>query len=307
MNKLMVLFVMTTYVLNCVAQKNALYEFKFYFEDAAGYKDTILYRADTSIVDNLNRPDDDLNLEWGEFIDDSPFDSIFEVRAKSKFEILGSFYQNIILGVRDQGLACNAPDPLLIFVYTKNWPVTMTWDPKKFNNQPCLNGSVVSPDADYEKKWRFSDPVPIGPIACLSNDTSYTRDLRFIPLLKKFELPILIQHDVTGLGKIDITALGIDFGPPYFKLCNTLIGTNDLKSNEFFIQSTIVENELTIFTTIVDVKSYTIFDLQGIVTLKNKFNESTHKINVESLKNGIYFLQSKSLNGKPMNQKFVKI
>ena len=45
MNKLMVLFVMTTYVLNCVAQKNALYEFKFYFEDAAGYKDTILYRC----------------------------------------------------------------------------------------------------------------------------------------------------------------------------------------------------------------------------------------------------------------------
>ncbi len=217
--KNILIIIQIIFSLNCLAQRNAQFEMSFYFEDAGGNKDTILFRADSSIKDKY-----DLNPEWGEAIDNSPFDSVFEVRAKPKFNIAGDFFQNIILTANnvDQADGCIVPNPFLIFVYTKNWPITMTWNQSYFRNHPCLYGSVGSPDSDYSKKWLFNDPVPIREVACLGNSNSFTKNLSEQALFKNWELPYETQHDVIGLGKLNITAIGIHFGSPYFNLCDSL-------------------------------------------------------------------------------------
>jgi len=308
MKILFIIFFVNILVFNCQAQKKALYNLSFYFEDAAGNKDTIIFRADTAIIDNPSRSDDDWNPDWEEIIDNSPFDSIFEVRAKPKFEIAGDFYQNIILRAVDEEPkeGCIAPDPLLMFVYSKNWPVKMSWDQFYYRNHPCLYGSVGSPDSDYEQKWLFKDPVPIRPVACLGSSNSFTKDLRLEVLEKNFELPIVTEHFISGQGIQYISAIGIDFGPPYFHLCDTLTLTQDLESDQFLIYPTIAQNEITIISSNLNPKICTIFEINGITAMTSKFKENKFIMNIRTLVNGIYFLQIKNSNGTIITKKFAK-
>ncbi len=71
-NKLLI-FILTICFSTGYAQRKAEFEMYFYFEDAAGYRDTIFFRADSSIIDIDTIFNDGLNPEWGETIDNSAF------------------------------------------------------------------------------------------------------------------------------------------------------------------------------------------------------------------------------------------
>ena len=58
-------------------QETAFFELPLYFEDAAGNKDTIIIGYDERIPYNST----EINESFGEILIDTPFDSIFEVRA----------------------------------------------------------------------------------------------------------------------------------------------------------------------------------------------------------------------------------
>ncbi|MBK9106885.1 MAG: T9SS type A sorting domain-containing protein [Saprospiraceae bacterium] len=292
---------------NCWGQRKAQFEMSFYFQDASGNKDTIVFRADSSIIDEITF-DDDWNPEWGEIIDNSPFDSTFEVRAQPKFAIGGDFYQNIILTANDvdQPDGCIVPNPLLIFVYTKNWPVTMTWDRSYFRNHPCLYGSVGSPDSYYSQKWLFNDPVPIREVACLANNKTYTKDLRPELLEKNFELPFITQHIILGRGKQYITAIGIDFGPPYFHLCDSLTETNDVNSDNYSIQPTITQDKLRIISSNLDNKECFIVSSEGQIIKQLIFSDDDHIIDVSNLVSGLYLLHIRNSKGILRTKMFIK-
>ncbi|MDQ3141079.1 MAG: T9SS type A sorting domain-containing protein [Bacteroidota bacterium] len=287
-------------------QKKALFEMYFYFKDAAEHKDTIFFRADSSIIDDGSTSSDDYNPEWGEIIDNTPLDSSFEVRAKPLESIGGNFYQNLINKAYDDGRGCIAPQPLLIFVYTKFWPITMSWDQAYFRNHPCLYGSDATPDVDMAQKWLFNDPVPIRPIACLGNSSSYTKDLRETVLEKDFELPYIIQYQVKGIGIQNITALRVEFRPSWLHLCDSLTSTNNLEQLYATIYPTVVSNEIHIVTFSMELKTCTIIGIEGKIITELKFLDDIHTINLQSLEPGIYFLRLTDKNGKTISKKFIK-
>lgn len=288
------------------SQKSAQFEMNFYFEDSKGFKDTLNYRADTSIIDDEARLDDDLNSNWGEKIDNSPFEKDLEVRGKSAFNLPYDFYQNLILKSNDNGQGCISPEPILIFVYTSNWPIKMTWDQDYFRKQSCLYGTFATPDAEYARKWLFNDPVPIREIACLGSMNVYVKDLREDVLAMNYELPYRIKHEVTGKGKIPITAIQIYFGRPWAHLCDTLTAVNDLANLDVSIYPTIVLDQLHIINNNSEVLNCQIINIEGKLIKIFITDRNEYSINLESLNKGIYFIMLQNNKGNRIIKKIMK-
>lgn len=304
-----IVFIVLSFFLFCIqgiSQKIAQFEMKFYFEDARGNKDTLFFRADSSIVDDETKSSDDLNLDWDESIDNSPFDSILDVRAKPSAVIGGNFYNNIINKAYDNGQGCIAPKPLLIFVYTKYWPIKMTWNQDYFRDHGCLFGTFATPDAEYAKKWLFNDPVPIREIACLGNQNQFVKDLRESELFSNWELPYETFHEVIGNGKIPITAIQFYFGKPWAHLCDTLSSLNDFEKLNITVFPTILSNQLRIVNPNSELLDCRIINIEGKEFDKFVINNSEYYKELEHLSFGLYLLIMQNSKGMKIVKKFIK-
>lgn len=286
---------------NSYSQQKAEFEMYFYFEDAIGDRDTIFFRSDSSIIDDPTKNSDDLNPEWGELIDNSPFDSTLTVRAKSGFNVGGDFYQNIIVQSKDEGNQNGyaSPKRLALFIYTKHWPVKMTWDKEYFRNHDRLYGTYATTDGNFTQRYLFNDPHPWKreDIACLASDQKYERILIEQVLSKNWELPYYTQHEVAGQGKLGLCAIMIKFGRPWLSLCDTTTSINDYSLANLNIYPTQVIDEIALENPLNYKLSGEIISLEGKVIQKFKVKENLEYLDLSFLKSGMYFVRLSRENG----------
>ena len=159
-------------------QKTAQWETKFYFEDAAGNRDTITVGYDLD-ANNTYNPD------FGELdIRDVLWDSVFEVRAGHRE---AGVIPDVILSKKIIGRnRWEFPDyncfygggVIRIFVKVKYLPLTITWDSTYFNNE-CHGGDYLAPHAYYDilyNQWFIGNSGEVAPYYCLSKQTNSVLD-----------------------------------------------------------------------------------------------------------------------------------
>lgn len=118
---------------------NQTFEFKMYFEDSVGNKDTLTMGYDPTASDSIDANFGEINII------NIPLDSVFDVRISDEF--------NLGLGVDNQTFhtkknivynnSCSNINVITLNIKANNWPVTATWDSTLFNNS-CLDGSVFN-------------------------------------------------------------------------------------------------------------------------------------------------------------------
>ncbi len=159
-------------------QKTAQWETKFYFEDAAGNRDTITvgYDLDANFT---------YNPDFGEVdIKDVPWDSVFEVRAGQKD---AGVIHDVILSKKiinrsfksRYDIGCDyGGEVIRIFVKAKYLPLTITWDSLYFSTV-CHNGSYLAPHYLTEiiyNQWFIGNSGEVAPYYCLSQQSACVLD-----------------------------------------------------------------------------------------------------------------------------------
>lgn len=290
------------------SQKKAEFEIYFYFEDAIGARDTIFYRADTTIIDDCDSFDGP-NVDWGEFVDNSPFDTILTARAKCGFDIGGDFYQNIILKSWDENHAgYNLPVRLAIFVYTKHWPVKMTWNTDYFKNHDRLYGSYATSDFYMTQKYLYNTPYPWNrqAIACLANDTEYIRDLRPDSLYKYKEIAYRDDHEVIGIGKTTVNSIMISFTKPWIGLCGRPTAAIDYNLEQVGIYPTIISNNAVIENHLNYNLKVNILSIEGNIIRTFPIETENATVDFSFLNPGIYLVRFTKNDGMYKTFKIIK-
>ncbi|MBK7342307.1 MAG: T9SS type A sorting domain-containing protein [Saprospiraceae bacterium] len=188
------------------AQKVAMFETTFYFEDAVGNMDSIRVGHDTAANYSYNP-------EFGESFINTPFDSVFEVRASHRENFPGIspntkpedfFLSKKIIGYSEVGPhpvhGCISGDPIIFTIYAKYPPVTVTWDSMEFIQSYCLVGSYLSDNFLSEtlnEWWTF--PELVEEYTCLADTGN-----KLIEFEGKWDFPYtLFPYPVSGSNGID--------------------------------------------------------------------------------------------------------
>ena len=171
------------------AQKVAMFETTFYFEDALGNMDSIRVGHDTAANSTFN-PD------FGEEFINAPFDSVFEVRAAHRHSTglnLENKLSKKIIGSTEGPLypvdnCIIGGERILFAVHSKYPPVTVTWDSTEFLHSYCRVGSHLSDLFVSETFWEWwLNPEWVKEFACLSDTGTYVIDFN-----GKWDVPYLV-------------------------------------------------------------------------------------------------------------------
>lgn len=155
-----------------LAQTEPSFQSRFFFEDAAGNKDTLYWGADLSATL-------DSDPQFGENFINEPFDSIFEVRATTEPYFSDYTTNPIVVPASDlpSQFDCDVADGgfFYILMSLKYPPVTITWDNTDFNDicrltsflTPIEHNLIDTPDDDF---WDCS------PNVCTAESNSFQFD-----------------------------------------------------------------------------------------------------------------------------------
>lgn len=134
------------------AQIEPQYKSYFYFEDSAGNKDTVYIGHDDNIPKDENGVL--IDTEYGEIMDTTPFNAIFEVRAGRNVDGIRRFgdrryrlFNPMMVKANYETFGCLWPETAFFFIHTKSYPIKITWD-IQFDS-PCMTGSFFTPDYLY--------------------------------------------------------------------------------------------------------------------------------------------------------------
>jgi hypothetical protein len=118
-----------------------MFEMPMYFEDAIGNKDTLIVGYDTTASAQ------NLNPQFGEVAIDTPFDSVFEVRAIHWDDTDLETSKKIIESYEHTGgVLCGASGGTKIMISAKYPPVTISYDSTLFGPGSCRQNTILSPD-----------------------------------------------------------------------------------------------------------------------------------------------------------------
>jgi len=143
-------------------QQTALFQAVIRFEDAVGNKDSVTVGYDPEATFGIDP-------EFGEAEITAPFDSVFEVRAMSRFDFDQKF-SKVIIDESDFifGLNCYGGPIVYLFVWSKHQPFKVEWDSSLFLNDVCVRGSFISNHQEDEVAGPF-DLEQFPPIcACMA-------------------------------------------------------------------------------------------------------------------------------------------
>lgn len=185
---------------NVAAQQTAFFETTIYVEDAIGNIDSVVIGHD---------PDANYtyNPQFGEVHLQSPFDSVFEVRAAH----WGSFFQSnttlskkIISGVENDFFEEDScylfPDIAALVIHASYPPVTISWDRNAFSESFCRRGSMITSHYMHwivQDWWMEFDTAALAFTECMAESASYTT--------------MLFDYGGWGLYKIlEVEGVGLD-------------------------------------------------------------------------------------------------
>ncbi|MEP6794030.1 MAG: T9SS type A sorting domain-containing protein [Saprospiraceae bacterium] len=166
---------LSLFYINWAYSQHAQFETAFYFQDAVGNRDTVIIGADTSAYHQVN-------THLGETLITEPWDSTFEVRVAKEDNYQNALWFGDTLYLYNKRITylldvpeCGYSTSVIFLMYTKHYPVTVTWDTSvwSFSNSPCpLDGSFFLHTNDIlEPGW-----WPSYTYACLGSISSFSFD-----------------------------------------------------------------------------------------------------------------------------------
>lgn len=196
----------------------------------------------------------------------------------------------------------------LQFLHTKHWPIKMTWDKDYFRNHDRLYGSYATTDANMTQRYLYKDPRPWNraDIACLASEESYERVLLIGVLFNNWELPYYIEHEVNGIGKIDMCGIEVSFGRPWLGICDTITATSDFKLASVDIYPTITDDQIIIKNPLNQNLLGEIISLEGKIIHRFEVLDFTMVVDVSFLDQGLYIINLKNKESSKKSMKFLK-
>ncbi len=311
---IIILFILCNSYLS--AQKIPQFLTKIKFEDAIGNSKVIEVGYDLSIDPCLpNHP------EFGEVLDLSPFDSVFDVRAANFWNFTGRgscrFPSSDLLSKRIIGGgeriithsidSCIAASKLLFFIRAMHQPVTISWTAEDFTQINCLNKnwSFFTPDRSNEfffnHEWVAGNPR----YGCISKG-SYTLQIGKhyrLDTERKYEL----YHEVEGIGMDTIFGVVLVHDHTFY-YCDPLYNdTEDVSQLQFNLYPNPATDQLTIdIPSGSEIKYCSIVNLNGRLIM-NLQTTDIKTIDIGTLPSGIYFLCIKTDTKKLSVKRFIKL
>jgi len=221
---------------NSMAQPTAQFETTFYFEDAAGNRDSVVVGYDTLATR-------DIDPEFGEEEILVPFDAVFEVRAG---HYTWPWSEKLSKKIIERGSWTAGPPPpenclsglrIMIYIWSLHQPIKVWWDRPIFSGRRCYRASVLLNHVLDEVAGPIS-PDEIPPeYVCLAVEDSAYFDLSEEHLNNGVIFSsqrITIEKEVEGLGLQ--TIYGLRFFPastPYdYSPCYWVTSTREVPAAE---------------------------------------------------------------------------
>jgi hypothetical protein len=151
------------------SQVTPFHRFPLYIQDAHGNRDTLLIGwdpdAETELADN----------QFGEYVDDSPFDTVLDVRGVLKYWPATVTTKNYVgFAEPDQGYpGCYVEGGIRILIHAKYLPIHIEWEQPKSLACPLDWDYVLSPDDRIVLVWPW---WVASPFWCLADGYSATWD-----------------------------------------------------------------------------------------------------------------------------------
>ena len=295
-NLFSIVFILSFYTI-ISAQDDILFESTLYFEDAIGNKDSIVYGFAENEEINF------INPIYGEEEIDSPFDSIFEVRASHDKNGRKPYTKKIITHVFnefydfDYNCFHNATRPHFV-IHAKHYPVKISWNRNDFIGKFCVEGSMlVGNNRPFTFDFWFNEPSFLVEAACMALDSFVYRledGIDYAP----YETQVDIEGNQTAIAKLAFILFRDDdhFGG----LCKSEKPNSVSNTANLPILFPYPNPVGAIYHFGLDqAHTYEIIDLNGSVVLKGHHTQ----VDVQDLSNGIYFLMVEGYAPK----RFVKL
>lgn len=272
-----ILFLLSVPCILFSQQKEPFFLTTFYFSDAVGNMDSMEIGFDLE-------GNNGMNIDFGEVIDNSPFDSVFDIRALNFFDykinpkIPLELKKKRIVGGAEKyvNAPCLAGDNLIFFIHSIHQPITIRWKIQDFEKLNCPGRiwNLFSPDALYHllfpNEWIADSTVRYG---CMS-DSSYTFFLGE-KYKSKWERSYILKNEIQGNG-ID-SVYGVCFIPSsnnYFCDPNYVVGTENKGRN---LKLDVYPNPSAenIFIDVMESKNI------NQVQVLNQYGELIHKLDMD--------------------------
>jgi hypothetical protein len=175
-----------------ISQQIPLFQFKMYFEDNVGNRDSITLGHDPVALS------DGIDAQFGEIEITAPMDSIFEVRAIHFNDTDEKLLKTVIVESVDSTLSClgNGYGGAIILFNSKYPPVTISYDSTHFPLGTCGN-VILSPAWNMfflQQWWDACD------YHCMAGASSYIEDFIARPLPNNCWNRLFIEKEVEGQG-----------------------------------------------------------------------------------------------------------
>jgi hypothetical protein len=297
-----------------------MFETKIWVRDAVGHWDSIEigYDLNDILYDTA---------QFHEIIDNSPFDSVFEVRVERRewgpvYEIpyYGSdTYKRLITSAET---AVNAPwctlgGSCILYIQARYQPITLFWDRSVFDAEHCRDNAYFTPDrfalvTNSPPGWiDWGDPI----FACASKADSFTCYLprQQVLTVPGFYWPYVSIREVEGIGLDTIIGLSLEFtGGSYLSPCRLVVENEEPDTQySFDLYPNPVKSGVKILTEGTSkIKTVTLSNSIGLV-LKQLEMEATEDDSVffemQDVSVGLYYLSLSWENGSVTTRKIVKI
>ena len=294
----------------CFAQQGAYFELSLYFEDALGHLDSVIVGYDPEASS-------DIDLLFGEEELNTPFDSIFEVRASSmQWPERKKLSKKIIEAAEPHvgpwnNSGCYNGRRIFIYIWAINHPIKVYWDPYQFTNESCNIASFL---ADHWEDELINvvdlNNFPENYVCMATQDTAIFNMSAESILAPPYYSPISITHEVEGSGMQEIYALR--FAPaiqgamtPCYWITSAPLLSKQLKQVSLYPNPVkeYLYVELPRNFKPKEIKLYTLSGTEIPVAIKSEEN----KIDCSKLKKGIYQLLFKMESGTQLTGRFIKL
>jgi len=281
----------------CYGQDDILFQSTIFFEDSIGNRDSIVFGfAENEGIDIINPI-------YGEEELNTPFDSIFEVRASHFNSGRKPYTKKIITHVLDVFYDPDemcfdfAASPYFV-IQARHFPIKISWKPSDFQNMHCIKGSMIVGHA-YPfiiDNW-FLDEKLLMEAACLATDSIMYR-LENADIGDSFEVEVEIEGNRTARAKeVFFLFRSDEFFEGLCKSEEPNSTNNPARLPELSPFPNPVESRLNFG--INKESTFEIIDIKGMVIKTGR----GIKANLENLQNGFYFLQVEGF----APQRFIKM
>ncbi len=270
-----------------LCQQTAFFETTIYFEDALGNRDSVVVGHDLEA--NV-----DYNPQFGELDIDTPFDSVFEVRAARYFDF-SSFSGEMVLSKKIIGHAEGSVhptynclpnvEPMAFFVHAKYQPITVSWDKAQFINSYCRTGTILTSHMlpMVTEFWKEEEGA-LDLTSCMAEDSTYSTYLADFYGFGFFRL-----EQVEGLGQdtafgllLTFVRQGTSFSPC---TATVIVGTTETHEPDVKVYPNPTSGHLYFEKEITE--NYVVMDAYGRPVMEGKENQ----VDMSSLPPGIYYLR----------------